>query len=76
MRIYIGLPIITSLVHWIGVSSRFGFDNIERLIERRDHNEVIRFLKMIYGKNWKKYEQEVRSFKMMPIEIPTIKEAS
>lgn len=63
-------------MHWIGLNSRFGFDNIERLIERREHNEVIRFMKLIYGKKWKKYEKEMRNFKMLPVEIPAIKEAS
>ncbi len=54
VRIYIGIPILTSIVHFIGLQY-FGFDNIERLIANRDHNEVIRFMKTVYGKNWKKF---------------------
>lgn len=33
-------------------------------------------MKLIYGKKWKKYEKEMRNFKMLPVEIPAIKEAS
>ena len=54
VRIYIGIPILTSIVHFIGLQY-FRFDNIERLIANRDHNEVIRFMKTVYGKNWKKF---------------------
>ena len=54
--IFIGFPILMSLVHIFGLSY-LGFDNIERLIEEKDYEKVVKFMKRMYGKHWKKYDK-------------------
>ena len=75
VRIFIGLPIVFSLVHLFGLRL-FGFDNIERLIQKRHNTELITYMKTVYGPNWKKFENEIRNFKMLPEELQPIKEAN
>jgi hypothetical protein len=72
VRIFIGLPVVFSLVHLFGLQF-FGFDNIERLIQKRHNTEVITYMKTIYGPNWKKFEKEIRKFKMLPEEVESIR---
>ena len=31
-------------------------------------NQVVKFMKRMYGNEWKMYDQEIRNFKMIPIE--------
>ena len=56
VSIFIGLPLMNCLVHLLGLRF-FGFDNIERLIETRDHGGVVKFMQRMYGKQWRKYEK-------------------
>lgn len=56
VKIFIGLPMLLNLVHLFGLRY-FGFDNVERLIQRRDNTEVITYMKTVYGPKWKKFEK-------------------
>lgn len=69
LKLFIGIPILTSLVHLLGLSM-FGTDSIERLIESRNQIKYTKLLKRIYGKEWANFENEIRQFKMTPIEFP------
>ena len=46
----------------------FGLDNIERLIQDKEVKKVVKFMKRMYGNEWKIYDQEIRDFKMIPVE--------
>lgn len=68
LKIFIGFPLICLLVHII-VLYLFPFDNIERHILKRENMKVRQYLKMVYGRNWRKFEVEIREHKIMPIQI-------
>lgn len=55
LRLFIGLPILCVIVHLITLYL-FPFDNIERLIYKRDNASVRKYLKFVYGKNWRAFE--------------------
>jgi MFS family permease len=68
LRFFIGLPIVCLIVHLVTLHL-FPFDNIERLIYKRDNATVRRYLKFVYGKNWKSFESEIREHKILPVEV-------
>lgn len=52
----VGFPLICICVHLV-VIYLFPFDTIERHISKRQNITVRRYLKMVYGKNWRTFEQ-------------------
>jgi len=56
LRLFIGMPIVCLIAHMI-LLYLFPFDNIERLINRRDNITVRKYLIMVYGKKWRNFEQ-------------------
>jgi SP family facilitated glucose transporter-like MFS transporter 1 len=56
IRLFIAIPIICLIAHLV-LLCVFPFDNIERLINRRDNLTVRKYLKMVYGKKWRNFEQ-------------------
>jgi len=52
----VGFPLICIGVHLI-VIYLFPFDTIERHISKRENITVRKYLKMVYGKNWRTFEQ-------------------
>jgi|LakMenEpi03Aug12_release.lakeMendotaPanAssembly.Ray.scaffolds.fasta_scaffold235969_2 MFS family permease len=53
--VLVGFPLICLSVHFI-VIFLFPFDTIERHISKRENITVRKYLKMVYGKNWRAFE--------------------
>jgi MFS family permease len=67
VRILIGFPLVCIFVH-IVVLFLHPYDNIERHIQRRENNIVRKYLKTVYGANWRVFEAEIQQHKVIPIE--------
>lgn len=54
VNILIGFPVICISVHSV-VLFMHPYDNIERHIQKRENNKVRKYLKTVYGANWKAF---------------------
>lgn len=54
--VLVGFPLICISVHLV-VIFLFPFDTIERHISKRENLTVRKYLKMVYGKKWRTFEQ-------------------
>jgi MFS family permease len=59
VELLIGFPLLNILVHTV-VLFLHPYDNIERHISRRENATVRKYLKAVYGPNWKNFEGEIQ----------------
>lgn len=57
--IYLGLPLINNFIHILFITL-LRFDNISSLIEAKNDTQIIKYLKFMFGREWKKFEGEMR----------------
>ncbi len=66
VELLIGFPLLCILVHTV-VLFLHPYDNIERHIFRRENTTVRKYLKAVYGSNWKNFEGEIQQHKVRPV---------